>query len=78
MQAMNSYMAECTADEWSDYLSDLRTFQTEETFRSGYSVMYSRLSPHGGYAKPGTIVGEVHYLPDGTRRYFMPRHAKGV
>lgn len=71
MKAFHEGMTQTNADQWAEHLSGFRTYQTEEVFRGGYSVMYSKLSPAGGYTKPGYVVAEVHYLPDGQRFYFV-------
>ncbi len=60
-------MISCTADEWADYLSDLRTYQTEYIYGK-HSVMYSRIA-HG--QNVGQNVGEVHYCENGDKFYFI-------
>jgi len=71
MKAFNEGMTEATSDQWVEHLAGFRTYQTEEIFRGGYSVMYSKLSPAGGYTTPGYVVAEVHYLPNGQKHYFV-------
>lgn len=63
-------MRQVTSDEWAAHVSDFRTYQTESQY-GAYSIMYSRLSPNGGYAKPGYVVAEVHYAPNDEKAYFI-------
>jgi hypothetical protein len=60
-------MRTVTADEWADYLSDLRVYQTEYNY-GAHSVMYSRLAQG---ANVGMDVGEVHYCANGDKFYFI-------
>lgn len=71
MNAMHENMTPASADQWAEHLTNYRTYQTEETFRTGYSVMLSKLSPHADYVRPGYVVAEVHYLPNGEKLYFV-------
>lgn len=64
-------MREVTDDEWAEHLAGYRTYQTEGIKRLNYIIMYSRLSGHGGYPNPGYVIAETHYLPDGSRHYFI-------
>lgn len=61
-------MREVSQDEWAEYLSARRVRQSEESWRGGYSIMFSRLV-EGDSA--GICIGEVHYLPNGLRAYFI-------
>lgn len=70
MKPDNSNMREVSQDEWATHLADFRTYQTESIYGS-VSIMYSRLSPHGGYAKPGYVVAEVHYAFGIAKAYFV-------
>ena len=70
MIADNKNMREVSRDEWATFLADFRTYQTESIF-GAVSIMYSRLSPHGGYAKPGYVIGEVHYAFGIAKAYFV-------
>jgi len=56
-----------TADEWSDFLSSFRVYQTEYNY-GRHSVMYSKLAQG---ALTGEVVGEVHYCANGERFYFI-------
>ncbi len=60
-------MKNVTANEWADYLSDIRTYQTEYIY-GDHSVMYSKLS-QGEHV--GMEVAEVHYCANGDRFYFI-------
>jgi len=60
-------MKNVTANDWSDYLSDIRTYQTEYNY-GNHSVMYSKLS-QGEHV--GMEVAEVHYCANGDRFYFI-------
>jgi hypothetical protein len=64
-------MIPVTADEWSDFVSDFRTYQTEYNY-GNHSVMYSRLAtgPH-----VGTDIAEVHYCANGDKFYFIEEKA---
>ena len=68
--ADNSGMRVVTQDAWAEHVSEFMTYQTESVFGQ-YSIMYSKLSPRGGYAKPDYVIGEVHYSPDGNKAYFI-------
>lgn len=63
-------MQAVTEDEWANHVSKFMTYQTESVF-GPYSILYSKLSPRGGYATPGCVIGEVHYAPDGSKGYFI-------
>ena len=60
-------MKNVTADQWADYLSDLRTYATEYNYGQ-HSVMYMRLSQG---LNTGMDVGEVHYCANGDRFYYI-------
>ena len=60
-------MKPVTADEWSDYLSDLRVYHTEYIY-GDHSVMYSLLAQGVGV---GVDVGEVHYCANGDKFYYI-------
>ena len=68
--ADNSGMRAVTQDEWAEHVSEFMTYQTEGVLGQN-SIMYSKLSPRGGYAKPDYVIGEVHYAPDGSKAYFI-------
>lgn len=73
MKPDNSRLIKVTGDEWADFVSDFRTYHTEEIWRTGYSVMYSRLS---GGEKHGDIIAEIHYLPNREKEYFILKGLK--
>jgi len=60
-------MRSVTSDQWADYLSDLRVYQTEYKY-GDHSVMYSRLAQGSNV---GMDVGEVHYCVNGDKFYFV-------
>lgn len=60
-------MTSCTQDEWVDFLSDYRTYNTEYIYGQ-HSVMYSKLSQG---ACTGEIIAEVHYCENGNKFYFI-------
>jgi len=60
-------MKNCTAEQWADYLSDIRVYPVEYIY-GAHSVMYSRLSDG---ANTGMDVGEVHYCANGDRFYYI-------
>ena len=62
----SSNMREVNPDEWADHVSNFRVYQTESQY-ANYSIMHSSLSPNGGYAKPGYVIGEVHYSITGEK-----------
>ena len=68
--ADNSGMRVVTQEEWAEHVSEFRTYQTESVLGQ-CSIVYSKLSPSGGYAKPNYVIGEVHYAPDGSKAYFI-------
>ncbi len=60
-------MKNVTAEEWADYLSNLRVYQTEYNY-GRHSVMYSKLTQGENV---GMVVGEVHYCANGDRFYYL-------
>ena len=64
---LENEMRNVTVNDWSDYLSDIRTYQTEYIY-GDHSVMYSKLS-QGEHV--GMEVAEVHYCANGDRFYFI-------
>lgn len=52
-----------TDEQWADFVSDYRTYQTEPR----PDLMLSKL-PNGA------VIGMVRYLPDGTKRYVICKH----
>ena len=68
-------MQQVTAEKWADVLSDpaIRVYHTSADFNGGYGVMYSRLSRDCQLGARGYCVGEVHYLPNGSREYTLLR-----
>lgn len=64
-------MREVTSEQWADFLADIRTYQTEETWRTDYSIMFSKLSEPQKGAPFRFVVAEVHYKPNGEKVYFI-------
>lgn len=60
-------MKNVTAEEWADYLSNIRVYQTEYNYGE-HSVMYSKLALGENV---GMVVGEVHYCENGDQFYFI-------
>lgn len=63
-------IAQCTSDEWADFVSSYRTVQTEEQLGHGVSLMHSKLK-----YTPGFRIATVRYEPNGTRTYFIDKAA---
>jgi len=64
-------LTDCTQDEWCDRMNGIGTYQTEGNWPQGYPVMYSHQSTSGIMPRNDgvSVVGEVHYLPDGGKLY---------
>lgn len=60
-------MLSVTADQWADYVSDFRTYQTEYIY-GDHSVMYSKLAQGENV---GMKIAEAHYCANGDRFYFI-------
>lgn len=60
-------MKNVTAEEWAEYVSDIRTYQTEYNYGT-HSVMYSKLAQGPNV---GMEVAEVHYCANGDRFYYI-------
>ena len=60
-------MKSVNVDEWADYVSNFRTYQTEYVY-GNHSVMYSKLSQGENV---GLEIAEVHYCANGDKFYFI-------
>lgn len=56
-----------TDEEWSDYVSQFRTYQTEYIYGE-HSVMYSK-QKEGVHV--GEVIAEVHYCANGNKFYYI-------
>lgn len=63
-------MIKVTSDVWADFVSDYRTYQTEETHGPDDNKMHSFLS-----GVPQGLIATVTYKTNGTRVYEIDRDA---
>jgi hypothetical protein len=60
-------MKSVTQNEWAEYLSNLRVYQTEYIF-GNHSVMYSKLAQGPNV---GMEVAEAHYCANSDQLYYI-------